>query len=96
MASVLDAEVVDELMSEWGTEVGQRLRKRRQSLKMTLDQVAGLAGVSRQTIHRAEYDGTTVRDGTRQAIAVALAAEVAEIWAPLSAAEMRNRAKTVT
>lgn len=92
---ILEHEVVVELIGEWSIEVGRRLRKRRKELGMTLAQVASLTGLSRQTIHRAEYDAATTRDEARHLIACALASEVDQLWSPMSCAEMRRRAKSV-
>lgn len=95
MTEVLEAEVLGEIMEEWGAEVGRRLHRRRKLLNLSLEQVAARAGVSRQTVHRAELDGRTVRDGTRQQIAAALLVEVAEMWEPLSRTQLHRRAAKV-
>lgn len=94
-APILDAEVVEELVAEWSIEVGRRIRKRRKELGFTLATVSTLSGLSRQTIHRAEYDATSVRDEARHRIAIALACEVAELWDPMTGEQLRRRAKAV-
>lgn len=92
---ILSNEVVEELMDEWSIETGRKVRKRRKQLGFTLDQVASLTGLSRQTIHRAERDAATTRDLARHLIATALACDVGDLWTPLTAEQLRRRAKSV-
>ncbi len=94
-APILEHEVVEELVEEWSTEVGQRIRRQRKVCGFTLQVVSDLTGVSKQTIHRAEYDGASVRDDVRHLIAIALGSEVSTLWAPMTSEQMRRRAKAV-
>jgi transcriptional regulator with XRE-family HTH domain len=93
--ALLDAEVVEELVAEWSTTVGRTIRKRRKELGFTLETMASLTGLSRQTVHRAERDAATLRDEARHLIAIALGMEVSDLWAPIPAEQLRRRAKAV-
>ncbi len=92
---ILDAEVVEELIEDWSREVGQRIRRRRKELGFTLADMERLTGLSRQTVHRAEYDAATLRDGSRHVLAVALTREVNDLWQPISTEQLRRRALAV-
>jgi transcriptional regulator with XRE-family HTH domain len=92
---ILDPEVVDELVGEWSTETGRKIRRRRKDLNLSLSTVARLAGLSTQTVHRAEYDAASTRDSARYLIATALACDVGDLWTPLTAEQLRRRAKAV-
>ncbi len=91
-APLLDGEVVEELIADWSSAVGRKIRKRRKELGFTLNVVSELTGLSRQTIHRAEYDAATLRDEARHLLAAALVVEVADLWQPIPLEQLRRRA----
>lgn len=71
----------------WGTAV----KARRKHLGMTLEDVAGAAGTTPQTVHKVETGEIVARDHLRLGIAFALACEPAELFpVPTRAAIMRD------
>lgn len=60
----------------WGTAC----RSRRQALKLTLDQVAALAGTSPQTVFKVEKGEIIARDSLRIGLAFALCCEVEDLF----------------
>lgn len=74
---------VDALRCYFGeqtVESGKRLRERRKALGLTLGDVAGIVGVSMQTVSMIERARFTPRDYLKAALAIGLAVEVSDIW----------------
>lgn len=65
---------------QWARESGKRMQAKRKALKMRQSTLAGAAGVSTQTVSKAELGEIVPKDQVRIAIAAALLCEVDEIW----------------
>lgn len=59
---------------------GSNLRNRRLELKLTLDQVAGLADTTPQTVFKVERGEIVARDNLRLALAFAVGREVGDLF----------------
>lgn len=71
--------------------MGARVKSRRQSLKLTLEQVALLADSTAQTVYKVEQGEIVARDHLRLGIAFALRCEPHELFAlPSRAAVLKE------
>jgi transcriptional regulator with XRE-family HTH domain len=69
---------------------GPRCRARRKELGLSLEVVAGMCGVSPQTIHKVETGEITPREHLRYALALALMVEPDALFPAPSAADLRS------
>lgn len=90
--TLLNAEIVEELVRCRQIEDGKRVQERRRGLNLTQSQLAELTGLKKSSISRIESGTYTPRAGHKICIAAALATEVAALWIPLSVTEARSRA----
>lgn len=87
----LDAEVLRRYVKREARIWGTRVKARRKSLGLTLEQVADLAFTTPQTIFKIEAGEIVARDHQRIALAFALACEPDELFAlPTRAAVLRE------
>jgi transcriptional regulator with XRE-family HTH domain len=73
---IIDRDRLRRFMAREGRVWGAGVRSRRRSLGLTLEQLAGLADTTPQTIHKIERGTIVPRDDLRIALALALADEV--------------------
>jgi DNA-binding XRE family transcriptional regulator len=95
MQRLLDPEALAELVREWTVVAGGRVKERRTRLGLTQQAVATMADSTPETICRVELGQFTPREGLKMAIAHALATEVAELWPPLPASKVQDRAAEI-
>lgn len=90
-APTINDEVLKRYVNREARVHGIRVHARRKSLKLTLEQVAGLAWTTPQTIHKIERGEIVARDHVRLALAFALACEVDDLFpSPKRAAVLRE------
>lgn len=77
---MLDERRLRKAVSDWSFQSGRRLAVRRRELGWSLQQLAGLVGVTFQMISKYELGLAVPSDAKRWAIACALSVEVDEIW----------------
>ena len=68
----------------WAKEAGQRIKRRRNELGLTLEQLAGLCSTTAQTLSTIEQGDLVPRDYLRASIAYALCESIDDIWRTLS------------
>lgn len=87
----LDAESLNKYVKREARINGIRVKARRKALGLTLDQVAGTAWTTPQTIFKIEEGQIVARDHVRLALAFALACEVDDLFpSPKRAAVLRE------
>lgn len=77
---MLDERRLRKAVADWSFQSGRRLAIRRRELDWSLQQLAGLVGVTFQMISKYELGIAIPSDAKRWAIACALSVEVDEIW----------------
>jgi len=92
METILDPEVVEELVRDLAIINGARVRKRRTDLKLSQRQLAKAAGMTVGSISRIESGTFVPRDWHKLMVASVLAVEVTDLWPPMSRAEITKRA----
>lgn len=77
---MLDERRLRKAVNDWAYQSGRRLSVRRRELDWSLQDVAGLIGVTFQMISKYELGLAIPSDAKRWAIACALSVEVDQIW----------------
>ncbi len=90
---LLNPRILKEQVGLWHRECGKRLSARRRALNVSQGELADKIGVKQATISRFETGKLAPGDDLRYSIAVALACEVVDIWAPHPAAAVFDIAR---
>lgn len=80
LAPLVDQDKLRKLLRQEARLWGRSVFARRDSLHLTLDQVAQLAGTTSQTVHKVERGEIVARDHLRIALALALGTTVEALF----------------
>ena len=92
MESLLDHEILTEVVAERRVQNGERVKKRRTSLGLKQFELAAVAGIRPSSVCRIELGTFNPSEVHKIAIATALGMDVHELFVPLDRAEIMRRA----
>ncbi len=92
MDTILDPEVVEELVRAAAIEHGARVADRRRSLNLSQRLLAKASGMTVSSISRIESGTFVPRDWHKLMIASVLCVEVVDLWPPMTRSEINKRA----
>lgn len=92
MESLLDHEILAEVVGERRVQNGERVRKRRTALGLKQFELAAISGLRSSSVCRIELGTFSPSEVHKIAIATALGLDVHELFVPLERAEVMRRA----